>query len=155
MIGKSDSVFSSANDIKPEKPSMIPFPIAPKAPLNSILKKSLQQVTPEELSDKINCLEETIQNNMDHIISQIKQEVIIKLENQHKDQYMLLRDLIIQQGGKLAMIEGAVDSHANYSLNYAANNKVDIMEKIDNINKSDNNSILTCLETISQRINNI
>ena len=68
---------------------------------------------------------------------------------------MLLRDLIIQKSGKLALIEGAVDSPANYSINHAANHKIDIMEKIDNINKSDNNSILTCLETISQRLNNI
>ena len=62
---------------------------------------------------------------------------------------MLLRDLIIQQSGKLAVIEGAVYSHVNYALDDAANSKIDIMEKIDNINKSDNNSILTCLETIS------
>ena len=48
---------------------------------------------------------------------------------------MLLRDLIIQQSEKLAVIEGAVDSHANYALNHAANHKIDIMEKIDNINK--------------------
>ena len=68
---------------------------------------------------------------------------------------MLLRDLIIQQSGKLAVIEGAVDSHANYAFNHAANNKIDIMEKIDEINKSDNNSIVTCLETISQRLENI
>ena len=61
---------------------MIPVPITPNAPLESILKKPSQQVTLEELSDKINCLEETIQNNTDHMISQIKQEVIIKLENQ-------------------------------------------------------------------------
>ena len=131
LHGQSDSVFtSSANDIEPEKPSMIPVPIAPNSPLKSILKKPIQQVTLEVLSDKMNFLEETIQNNTDHIISQIKQEVIIKLENQHKDQYMLLKDLIIQQVGKLAVIEGSVDSHANYALNHAANHKIDIMEKL-------------------------
>ena len=68
---------------------------------------------------------------------------------------MLSRDLIIQQSGKWAVIEGAVDSHANYALNHAANHKIDIMEKIDNIKKLDNSLVLNCLETISKRIDTI
>ena len=55
LHNQPNSVFTpNKNEIEPEKPSMIPVPIALNAPLKSILKKPIQQVTFEELSDKIN-----------------------------------------------------------------------------------------------------